>query len=95
MLRPYSSLSSSLSSNSLQWKITGNENTIDHYRVYISTDGQNLMRLVDQPAGYHSLNMCSYSLAPSNYTLYVKAIGRPMMVNHMSGSVHYTPHCST
>jgi hypothetical protein len=88
-------LSSSLSSNSLQWKITGNENTIDHYRVYISSDGQNLMPLIDQPAGYHSLNMCSYSLAPANYTLYVQAVGRPMMANHISSGVHYTPQCGT
>src|SRR6266496_6317046 len=88
-------LSSSLSSNSLQWKITGNENTIDHYGVYISTDGQNLMPLIDQPAGYHSLNMCSYSLAPATYTLYVQAVGRPMMANHMSSGVRYTPQCGT
>jgi hypothetical protein len=89
------SLSSSLSSNALQWKITGNENTIDHYRVYISTDGQNLMPLVNQPAGYHSLDLCSYSLAPATYSLYVQAIGRPTMVNHMSGPVRYTPQCGT
>jgi hypothetical protein len=89
------SLSSSVSSNSLQWKITGNESTIDHYRVYVSTDGQNLMPLIDQPAGYHSVNMCSYSLAPATYTLYVQAVGRPMMVNHMSSAVRYTPQCGT
>ena len=38
-------VSAAMTGNSLQWKVTGNENTIDHYVVYISTDGQNLMSL--------------------------------------------------
>ena len=87
------SLSASMSGNSLQWNVSGDEHTLDHYTVYISSDGQNLMSLGDEPTGYDSLNMCSYSLAPDTYSLYVQAIGRASMVNHISSPVRYTPHC--
>ena len=38
-------LSASVAANTLQWTIIGNENTVDHYSVYISSDGENLMPL--------------------------------------------------
>ena len=46
------SVSAAMAGSSLQWKITGSENTIDHYRVYVSSDGQNLMPLADQTVGH-------------------------------------------
>jgi hypothetical protein len=88
-------VSSSLDSNALQWSVNGNENTVDHYTVYASTDGENLMALTDVPNGTHSLNMCGFSLAPGNYDLLVQAVGKPFMKNQISGSVSYTPQCST
>jgi len=88
-------ISASLSGDSLSWKISGNENTVDHYTPYISTDGQNLMPLNDLAAGLHTLNLCSYSLAASKYSLYVQAVGKASFRNQMSGPVLYTPHCGT
>jgi hypothetical protein len=87
-------VSASLSGSSLQWSISGHENTIDHYVVYASTDGQNLMPLQTLPTGHGSMNLCSYSLGAGNYVFYVQAVGRSMMRSHMSHAINYSPHCS-
>ena len=83
------SASASISGGRLQWSIKGNENTIDHYTVFVSTDGQNLMELTQAGAGNHSIDLASYSLPAGNYTLYVQAVGKPVFRNHMSGGVKY------
>jgi len=83
-------LSASMSGGSLQWSVHGNENTLDHYTVFISTDGENLMELTRAGVGNHSINLSSYSLAPGKYTVYVQAVGKPVFRNHMSGAVSYT-----
>ena len=83
-------ISASLSSKTLKWSVSGNENTIDRYVVFISTDGQHLMELSQAGVGNQSINLDSYSLAPGTYTLYVQAVGKPVFRNHMSGAVKYT-----
>ena len=87
------SLSSSVAANDLQWSISGNENTIDHYTVYISTDGQNLMSLTDITPGVHSLNLCGFSIPTGSYQMFVQAVGKPTLANQMSGSVQYNSTC--
>lgn len=87
-------LSPSLSGNALQWTISGDENTVDHYTVYVSTDGQNLMSQTDLPAGIHSLNLCSFPVPAGNYQLFVQAVGKPMLANQVSGAVSYSPACA-
>jgi hypothetical protein len=88
------SLSAAMAGNSLQWSISGDEDTVNNYTVYVSVDGQNLMPLGDQAVGLRSLDMCSYALPPgAEYTLYVQAIGKPTLRNQMSGAVPYVPHC--
>jgi hypothetical protein len=87
------SISASVSGNALQWRVTGNENTVDHYVPYISTDGQNLMRLGDSATGTNSVNLCSYSIPNGNYTAYVQALGKPSITNQMSGPVKFTLNC--
>ena len=85
------SVSGSMSGNTLEWSISGGqENTIDHYTVFISADGQNLMKLADVAAGTHQLALDSYGFAPANYTLYVKAIGQPSILNKMSEAIPLT-----
>jgi len=83
-------ISSSLSDKTLQWTISGEESTIDHYVVYISTDGQNLMSLAVPGVGSRSLNLANYALETGTYTLYVQAAGKPTLKNQMSGPVQYT-----
>src|SRR5580700_322773 len=60
-------LSASVAGNALQWSVTGDENTVDDYTVYISTDGQNLMPLTDVASGIHSLNLCSFPIPAGGY----------------------------
>lgn len=81
------------SSGALQWTISGNENTIDSYNVYISTDGQNLMQLAEVAPGIHSLNLCSYPIPAGTYQLLVQSVGKPTTSNYMTGAVSYSPAC--
>ncbi|MCU1286965.1 MAG: hypothetical protein JWO13_3315 [Acidobacteriales bacterium] len=88
-------MSASVSGTSLNFapvfsSTEGDERTIDDYQVFISTDGQNLMKLTQLPAGSRSLNLGSYTLAPGTYTLYVKMVGQPGILNRMSGPATYT-----
>jgi PKD repeat protein len=80
----------STSGSALTWSITGQENTIDHYTVFISVDGYNLMPLPDVPTGTYSLDLSSFKFAPGNYTLYVKAAGKPSLKNQMSPAISFT-----
>jgi hypothetical protein len=79
----------------LTWNVTGNENTVDHYTVYISKDGQNLRALKDLPPFTHAFEVGNLGLAPGTYVLYVKAFGKPSVVNHMSPAVGFRPNNQT
>jgi PKD repeat protein len=83
-------VSPSTTGASLNWAIAGNENAVDHYTVFISLDGQQLMKLADIAVGTHILNLSSFNLVPStNYQLFVEAVGLPSFQNVMSASVSY------
>src|SRR5262249_9930764 len=83
-------LAATVSGTSLSWSLTsGTESTIDHYTVFISTDGQNLMSLGDVASGTHSFDLSAVALAPASSTLYVKAVGKPKMTNNMSAAATY------
>jgi hypothetical protein len=96
-----SSVTGGASGSMLSWKtnfgpdpddptLTGTEATVHHYTVFISTDGQNLMVLQDNiTPGLNTLDLSQYGIGPGNYTLYVKAVGQPSIVNHMSGPIQY------
>ena len=81
---------SATSAGDVSWSISGQENTIDHYTVFISTDGQNLMKLADVAAGTHTYSVASFGFAAGNYTLFVEAIGKPSIRNQMSAAVPVT-----
>jgi hypothetical protein len=87
------SVSASAAANALQWSIGGDENTVDHYTVYLSSDGQNLMPLTDLDTGIHSLNLCGFPIPAGNYQLFVQAVGKPTLANQITGAVNYSPSC--
>jgi hypothetical protein len=87
-------VSASTSANSLQWSVSGNENTVDHYTVYISNDGENLMPLTDIASGIHSLNLCGFPIPDGNYKMFVQAVGKPTLANQISGATSYTATCA-
>jgi hypothetical protein len=90
-----SSFSSSLVGNNLSWTITfnapGDENSIDHYAIFYSTDGstgESLTELADVAVnftGNHSFTLPT--TLPSTTVIYVKAVGKPMLQNHMTAGV--------
>ena len=81
-------LAPSLSGNTLNWSVKGgSEATIDHYTVFSSTDGKNLTKLGDVPAGSHSLDLSSFKLGSAS--LYVKATGKSSIRNVMSAPIAF------
>jgi hypothetical protein len=89
------SVSASVGGNNLQWVVSGNENTVDHYTVYISLDGQNLMPLTDIANGIHSLNLCGFPIPSGSYQMLVQAVGKPTLANQISGAAAYSPSCAS
>jgi hypothetical protein len=75
-------ISGSFSGKLLQWNVTGNENTVDHYVVYFSPDNQNLLELNTLPAGTHAMDLSPFTLASGS--MYVQAVGKPSIKNQMS-----------
>ena len=76
--------------STLNWTIGGgSEDTIDHYTVYSSTDGQNLTKLADVPSGTHTLDLGPFKLNSGTFQLYVKATGRPSIQNKVSPAIAY------
>jgi hypothetical protein len=84
------SIAGTASAGTVSWTIQGSENTLDHYTVYISSDGENLMPVTDVPAGTHQLDLTQFGFPQGAYTVYVKAVGRPSIKNHMSAAISYT-----
>jgi len=88
------SVSESVTGNALQWKINGSESAIDHYTVYLSNDGQNLMALETEAPGNSSLNLCSFPVPAGSYKLFVQAVGKPSLANRITGPISYTSTCN-
>src|ERR1700686_474280 len=88
-------LAPSVSGNALQWSISGDESTVDHYTVYISSDGANLMSLTDLTPGLRSLNLCGFSIPNGAYKLFVQAVGKPTLANQITGAISYNSACNT
>ncbi|MEO8727614.1 MAG: hypothetical protein ABI383_15995 [Acidobacteriaceae bacterium] len=77
-------------SGNLAWSISGGlENTIDHYSIFISKNGRDLMKITDVRAGQHNLNIGSYNFIAGNYSVFVKAWGQPTLTNKMSPAISY------
>ena len=82
----------SQSGSTINWIVKGDESTIDHYTVFISTDGTNLSHLIDVPSGTHAVDLSKESLSASTtYFVFVKAVGLPSIQNKMSPAIAYRP----
>jgi hypothetical protein len=77
---------------SLQWSLSGAgmENTIDHYTVFISKDGVGLMPLLDVSTETSAVDLSRFTLPAGNYQLFVKAVGKPSILNKMSAAAPFT-----
>jgi PKD repeat protein len=83
-------VSASVSGTTVSWSIAGQMNTVDHFTVFASQDGSNLMWLADASTSVSSLDLAQFNLNSGNYSVYVKAIGKPSLTNKMSGGVQLT-----
>ncbi len=88
------SLSASVSGSTLSWALnfassTGSESTVHHYVVYDSTSTTSLVQLATVKQGSHSLSLNNYKLASGTHIFYVKAVGQPSIMNHMSNGITY------
>lgn len=83
-------VSASVAGTAVSWSITGQINTVDHFTVYASQDGANLMWLADAPITATSLELAQFGLNAGNYILYVKATGKPSLTNKISAGVQLT-----
>ena len=81
-----------ITGSTLSWSVTGNEKAVSDYRVFVSLDGNQLMRLADVAVGTHSLVLLPFNLlAGTNYELFVEAIGVASVRNHFSAATAYQP----
>jgi hypothetical protein len=83
-------VNASISGSTVSWTITGQMNTVDHFSVYASQDGQNLMWLADEATTVTSVDLAQFGLPAGNYTVFVKAVGKPSMTNKMSNGTQVT-----
>ncbi|HMC32596.1 MAG TPA: PKD domain-containing protein, partial [Candidatus Angelobacter sp.] len=83
-------VSASVTGTVVSWSITGQMNTVDHFTIFASQDGENLMWLADAPITASSLDMAQFGLNSGNYILYVEAVGKPSLTNKMSAGVQIT-----
>jgi PKD repeat protein len=74
----------------VSWSITGQINTVDHFTMYASQDGANLMWLADAPTTATSMDLAQFNLNAGNYIIYVKATGKPSLTNKISAGVQLT-----
>ena len=88
-------LSAWVSSDRANWTIAGDESTIDHYTVFISADGKNLMPITDLAPGTRSHDLKQYGFDNGTYSVFVKAVGKASIKNHMSSPAAYTVAAST
>jgi hypothetical protein len=88
------SLNGSVTGNTLEWTISGDESTVDHYAVYASPDGNNLQQIAQVQPGTHSVDLCSAGVPSGTTQVFVQAVGKPSIANRMPGAITYTPGCS-
>jgi hypothetical protein len=68
----------------------GSEETVDHYEVYLSRDGKNLMDAGSAAVGGASLDVNTLGLASGTYKVYVQMVGKSHILNHMSPQAEVT-----
>ncbi|HEX7287620.1 MAG TPA: PKD domain-containing protein [Candidatus Angelobacter sp.] len=83
-------VSAKVTGSVVSWSITGQANTVDHFSVFASQDGQNLMWLANAAAGVSSMDLAQFGLDSGTYTVFVKAIGMPSMTNKISAGAPWT-----
>ena len=82
----------SVDGGSLAWAPAGDESTVDHYDIYVSSDGgATAHRIGSAPRGARSFPLASACVAHGAAArAAVVAVGRPLIRDHASGWVGYS-----
>jgi hypothetical protein len=83
-------VNASVTATVVSWSITGQAATLDHFSVFVSQPGGNLMWLKDTPVSTLSMDLAQFNLDPGSYLVYVKATAKPSLTNKMSSGVQLT-----
>lgn len=62
----------------------GSEETVDHYEVYLSVDGENLLDAGPIAVGGDSFDAATLGLVPGTYKVFVQMIGKSHILNRIS-----------
>lgn len=77
--------------DTLTWTVARDDATIDHFELYVSTDGENVMPLVkDIPATTFSASLPAQGMSAGTYKFHVRALGKAMFRNTISNAVEWT-----
>lgn len=68
----------------------GSEETVDHYEVYLSVDGEHLMDAGPVMVGGATFDVAAWVLAPGAYKVYVQMVGKTHILNRVSAPVQLT-----
>jgi hypothetical protein len=71
----------------LQWNVEGPLETVDHFEVFAGSGDEKLMKVAELPVPERQFPVDQAKLAPGKYTFYVKAVGKPSLMNHVSNGV--------
>jgi hypothetical protein len=83
-------LTTQVTSNLLSWTVTaGQVQAIDHYEIYASANGVSSAFLVSVPTSVSQTNLSQLGLASGTYQIYVDAIGKPCVRDHLSSPATY------
>jgi hypothetical protein len=81
---------SSISGRTLTWTTSGNAAAIDHFTIYASSDGQNLIELKQVPSNIRSSELDGRELLAGHYQIFVQVVGKPSVTDKMSSGVSWT-----
>lgn len=77
------SIQAELAKNELTWKVSGPENTIDHFAV-LAQVGHEWTEAADLPAGSHSIKLSELQTRETATEYCVEAVGKASLLNHFS-----------
>jgi hypothetical protein len=62
----------------------GSEETVDHYEVYLSVDGENLLDAGSIAVGGEPFDAATLGLVPGTYKAFIQMVGKSHILNRMS-----------
>lgn len=84
------SASATVTGTVVNWSVSGPINTLDHYTIFLSQDGENLMWLADVATDKNSLDVAQFQMNAGPYIVFVQAVGKSSISNKMSSGVKLT-----